>query len=56
MFEENHIDDLMKSILENGQEEVPAHIWNGISEGLDKAERHRPAYGHGGNETFDPRT
>lgn len=41
MFEENHIDDLMRSILENGQEEVPAHIWNGISEGLDKAERHR---------------
>lgn len=39
---ENNIDNLMKSILENAQEEVPAHIWEGVSAGLDKAAR-RPA-------------
>ena len=39
MFDDNHMDDLMKSILESGQEEVPARVWDGISEGLDKAER-----------------
>ena len=36
MFEEN-----LKSILENGQEEVPEHIWKGVAEGLDKAARRR---------------
>lgn len=34
-------DFLMKSILENGQEEVPARVWDGISERLDAAERRR---------------
>lgn len=36
---ENNIDNLMKSMLENAQEEVPAHIWDGVSTGLDKAAR-----------------
>lgn len=31
----------MKSILESGQEDVPAHIWDNISTGLDKIARHR---------------
>ena len=34
---ENNIDNLMKSMLENAQEEVPAHVWDGVSAGLDKA-------------------
>ena len=34
---EKNIDNLMKSMLENAQEEVPAHIWDGVSGGLDKA-------------------
>ena len=29
-------DDLMRSILSQGQEEVPAHIWEGISSELDR--------------------
>lgn len=37
---ENNIDNLMKSMLENAQEEVPAHVWDGVSAGLDKAARH----------------
>ena len=37
MFDDNNIDKMMKSILENAQEEVPAHIWKGVSAGLDKA-------------------
>jgi hypothetical protein len=41
MFDDNHMDDLMKSILYSGQEEVPAHVWDGISEGLDHIERRR---------------
>lgn len=41
MFDDNHIDQMMKSILENGQEEVPARVWNGISEGLDRMERRK---------------
>lgn len=36
MFEDN-----LKSILENGQEEVPEHIWEGVAKGLDKAARRR---------------
>lgn len=38
MFDDNHIDSdlLMRSILEGGQEEVPAHIWDGVSAELDK--------------------
>lgn len=42
MFEErNNIDTdlLMRSILENGQEEVPAHVWEGVSAGLDAIAR-----------------
>lgn len=45
MFEDNHnindFDQMIKSILEEGQEEVPAHLWDGISEGLDKAVRQK---------------
>lgn len=37
MFDDNNIDKMMKSILENAQEEVPAHVWEGVSAGLDKA-------------------
>ncbi len=40
MFDDNHINDI-RSILENGQEEVPAHIWEGVASGLDKAEARR---------------
>lgn len=46
MLENNHIEDsdfLLKSILENGQEEVPEHIWEGVAEGLDRAARRRTA-------------
>ena len=42
MSEKNNINEfdlMMKSILEEGQEEVPARIWDGVSEGLDKAAR-----------------
>ena len=41
MFDDNNIDKMMKSILENGQEEVPAHIWEGVSAGLDKVARRK---------------
>ena len=41
MSENGHIDELMKSILDSGQEEVPARIWDGISAGLDRAARRR---------------
>ena len=44
MFDEKqHTDwDLqMKSILESGQEEVPAHIWEGISSELDAIAQRR---------------
>lgn len=34
-------DLLMRSILEGGQEEVPSHVWEGVSAGLDKAARRR---------------
>ncbi len=41
MFEEkdniNEFDLMVKSILDDGQEEVPASVWEGVSEGLDKA-------------------
>ena len=40
MFDDNHIDSI-RSILESGQEEVPAHIWEGVSSGLDKAAARR---------------
>ena len=41
MFEEdrnmNEFDLMVKSILDDGQEEVPARVWDAVSEGLDKA-------------------
>lgn len=40
MYNNDHIDqeDLrMRAILGNAQEEVPAHVWDGIAAGLDKA-------------------
>lgn len=47
MFEDKeniNSDLLMRSILENGQEEVPAHIWDGIASELDaKARRKKVA-------------
>lgn len=46
MIENNNNTDqdlLMRSILEGGQEEVPAHVWEGVSAGLDKAARRRKA-------------
>lgn len=39
----NDWDIQMKSILESGQEEVPAHIWDGISSELDAIARRRKA-------------
>lgn len=43
MFEDQHNEqDLMfRSILESGQEEVPAHVWDGISSELDAIARRR---------------
>ena len=45
MFEENkninEFDQMIKSILDEGQEEVPARVWEGVSEGLDKAARRK---------------
>lgn len=35
----NDFDLMMKSVLDEGREEVPAHIWEGVSTGLDKAAR-----------------
>ena len=46
MFEHDNIDEFdlqMRSILEGGQEEVPAGLWEGVSAGLDKAARRRKA-------------
>ena len=41
MFEENNnineLDLMVKSILDEGQEEVPAGVWEAVSDGLDKA-------------------
>lgn len=39
MFKDNNINEfdlMMKSILDEGREEVPAGVWKGVSEGLDK--------------------
>ena len=46
MLENNNIEDLirMRSILEEGTEEVPAHIWEGVSAGLDRANRKKVAF------------
>lgn len=32
----NNIDFLAKSLLENAQEEVPVHVWDGVAGGLDR--------------------
>ena len=37
----NEFDLMMKSILDEGREEVPAHVWEGVSDGLDKAARRK---------------
>lgn len=43
MFDNQHTDpDLMfRSILENGQEEVPARVWDGVASGLDQIARRK---------------
>lgn len=45
MFEEkdniNEFDLMVKSILDEGREEIPVRVWEGVSEGLDKAARRR---------------
>ena len=45
MFEENkdinEFDQMIKSILDDGQEEVPARVWDAVSEGLDNAARRK---------------
>ena len=44
MFDGQHNNDWdlqMRSILESGQEEVPAHIWDGVSSELDAIARRR---------------
>ena len=44
MFEDNNINEfdlMVKSILDDAKEDVPAEIWEGVSEGLDKAARKR---------------
>ena len=45
MFNDQHTEtDLMfKSILGNGQEEVPAHVWDGVASGLDRIARRKTA-------------
>ena len=40
---DNNIDKLMKSMLENAQEKVPAHLWDGVAAELDKAARRSAA-------------
>ena len=42
MFEDNRYNEsdlMMRSILDEGVEEVPAGVWDAVSEGLDKASR-----------------
>lgn len=42
MFEDKTYDEsdlMMRSVLENAEEEVPSGVWESISEGLDKASR-----------------
>lgn len=44
MSEKNNINEfdlMMKSILDEGREEVPASVWEGVAAGLDKAARHK---------------
>lgn len=37
----NDFDLMVKSILDEGQEEVPAHVWDGVAEGIEKAARRK---------------
>jgi len=37
----NDFDLMVKSVLDEGQEDVPARIWEGVAEGLDKAARRK---------------
>lgn len=37
----NEFDFMVKSILDEGREEVPAGVWEGVSAGLDKASRRK---------------
>ena len=44
MFDDNHIEEsdlLIRSILGDAQEEVPAHIWEGVAGGLDRVARRK---------------
>jgi anti-sigma factor RsiW len=39
MFDDNRYnetDDLLRSILSQGEEDVPAHVWEGVSSQLDR--------------------
>ena len=44
MFDDKNINEfdlMMKSILDEGREEVPASVWEGVSAGLDKVEKRK---------------
>ena len=41
MIENNNIDNLFRSTLENAQEEVPEQVWEGISSSLDRIARRK---------------
>ena len=44
MFDDKNINEfdlMMKSILDEGREDVPASVWEGVSAGLDKADRRK---------------
>lgn len=44
MFDDNHIDEFdrsLGSILQDGTEEVPERIWQGVSDGLDRLARRK---------------
>ena len=41
MIENNNIDNLFRSALENAQEEVPEQVWEGISSSLDRIARRK---------------
>lgn len=40
-YDMNDFDLMVKSVLDEGREEVPAGIWEGVSSGLDKAARRK---------------
>jgi len=46
MFKDNHMKDMdhmFRSALDNATEEVPSHVWDDISRGLDRIERRNAA-------------